>query len=80
MRWLLDRFGGNVPLALAGYNAGEGAVEKYGDRIPPYRETRNYVRSIMSAYQTTGEAGPMPMPRSSLRLYSHATHLTVRMS
>ncbi len=46
LRKQLDRFGNNVPLALAAYNAGPGAVQKYGG-IPPYRETRNYVRQIM---------------------------------
>src|SRR5687767_4612254 len=50
MRWLLDRFGGDMQLALAGYNAGEGAVKKYGNKIPPYRETRNYVARIMAHY------------------------------
>lgn len=54
MRQLLDMFGGNVDLALAGYNAGEGAVKKYGNKIPPYRETRNYVRSIRSKYKGDG--------------------------
>ena len=50
LRWLLDRFGGNVTLALAGYNAGEGAVDRHGG-IPPYRETQNYVRTVRSAHQ-----------------------------
>jgi hypothetical protein len=50
MRWLLDKFGGDVRLALAGYNAGEGAVMKYGNQIPPYRETQEYVRRIMARY------------------------------
>ncbi len=50
MRFLLDLFGGNVELALAGYNAGEGAVMKYGYRIPPYRETQEYVRRITKRY------------------------------
>lgn len=46
LRAQLERFGNNVPLALAAYNAGPGAVLKYGG-IPPYRETQNYVRQIM---------------------------------
>jgi soluble lytic murein transglycosylase-like protein len=52
LRWLLDRFNGDVRLALAGYNAGEGAVEFYGHRIPPFLETQNYVRIIYSRYST----------------------------
>ncbi|HYP30095.1 MAG TPA: lytic transglycosylase domain-containing protein [Blastocatellia bacterium] len=50
LRFLLDTFNGDVGLALAGYNAGEGAVMKYGYQVPPYRETRNYVRSITAKY------------------------------
>jgi len=52
MRWLLDKFGGDVELALAGYNAGEGAVMKYGYQIPPYRETQEYVRRITARYNS----------------------------
>lgn len=50
MRFLLNRFDGDLSLALAGYNAGEGAVEKYGWRIPPYSETQEYVRRISRRY------------------------------
>jgi soluble lytic murein transglycosylase-like protein len=50
LRWLLNTFGGDVRLALAGYNAGEGAVMKYGWRVPPYRETQEYVRRISERY------------------------------
>lgn len=50
MRWLLDKFNGDVVLALAGYNAGEGAVMKYGWNVPPYRETQEYVRRITGRY------------------------------
>lgn len=50
MHFLLDLFDGDVKLALAGYNAGEGAVLKYGYRIPPYSETQEYVRRISRRY------------------------------
>jgi len=54
---LLRLFRGRVDLALAGYNAGEGAVMKYGNRIPPYRETQNYVRTIGTRYAQSGGTG-----------------------
>ena len=46
LRQMLDQFGGNVPNALAAYNAGPGAVQRYGG-IPPYKETQNYVGRIL---------------------------------
>ena len=49
LKGLLDRFGGDKRLAIAAYNAGPGAVEKYGD-IPPYRETRNYVQNVLASF------------------------------
>ena len=49
LRWLLDHFEGDLVLALAGYNAGEQAVKRYGG-VPPYAETRAYVRRIMRRY------------------------------
>ena len=49
MRWLLSFFQGDLKLSLAGYNAGEHAVEKYLG-VPPYRETQNYIRKVMRAY------------------------------
>ena len=55
MRMLLNMFSGDVNLALAGYNAGEGAVMKYGYRIPPYNETREYVRRISARYEAISD-------------------------
>ena len=52
LSWLLKRFSGNVELALAGYNAGEGSVDKY-DGIPPFNETQNYVKIITGRYGKT---------------------------
>jgi soluble lytic murein transglycosylase-like protein len=54
LRELMDMFGGKVNLVLASYNAGEGAVLKYGRNVPPYRETRDYVRTIGKRYGLEG--------------------------
>ncbi len=51
LRYLLDLFPGRLELALAAYNAGEGAVQRAGNRIPNYRETQNYVKTVMQLYE-----------------------------
>lgn len=50
LRFLQDRFKDNLPLALAAYNAGEGAVAKYNNSVPPYRETQEYVVKVGRRY------------------------------
>lgn len=60
MRWLLDKFDGDVRLALAAYNAGEGSVLKYGNQIPPYGETQNYVARITTHYEKIRISNSIP--------------------
>ncbi len=67
MRFLLNMFGGDVSLALAGYNAGEGAVLKYGRQIPPYRETQEYVRRITRRYSLMRDPETAHTARSMTR-------------
>jgi hypothetical protein len=66
LRELLNRFNNRVDLVLAGYNAGEGAVAKFGNRVPPYRETRNYVKKISYRYKrATARTRKPPKPPKS---------------
>lgn len=75
LRFLLQRFNGNVSLALAGYNAGEGAVDKYAG-VPPYNETQNYVRIITGRYGKTYHPVLTPeQARVEFRLTQEVTQL-----
>jgi hypothetical protein len=71
LKQLLENFNGRVDLVLAGYNAGEGAVMKYGGNVPPYKETRNYVKRISQRYgqskSPTAPAAETPLAASGLR-------------
>ena len=58
LRDLLNLFGDRVDLALAAYNAGENAVVRYGERIPPYRETQAYVPAVLEKYREWREPPP----------------------
>ena len=62
LKSLIKMFNGDVNLALAGYNAGENAVIRYGYRVPPYRETQDYVYSINVAYRRAVAQGQAPSP------------------
>ena len=50
LRYLIDLFPGQLELALAAYNAGEGAVQRAGNKVPNFRETQNYVKTVMQLY------------------------------
>jgi len=82
LRHLLDRFGGNLRLALAAYNPGPGAVERHGG-VPPYAETRAYVDKVLAllpgrkaalqAGSGTGGTGGLQIPAVALRTYATMT-------
>jgi soluble lytic murein transglycosylase-like protein len=64
LRRLYYKYDGNFDLVLAAYNAGEGAVQKYGNRVPPYRETQDYVKKVMQRYNKllAEQSGMAPRP------------------
>ncbi|WP_441617474.1 lytic transglycosylase domain-containing protein [Cupriavidus sp. RAF12] len=57
LRWLMELFPDNLELVLAAYNAGEGAVQRYNNQIPPFPETRQYVSTVMEFYRIYQPAG-----------------------
>ena len=58
LKWLQGEFGNDLPLVLAAYNAGEGAVRRHGLRVPPYPETTAYVRDVLAVYrELSAQAG-----------------------
>ncbi len=69
LRRLLDRYQDNEELALAAYNAGPAAVDKHGENIPPYRETRDYVSRINRMAGTAGTTGQRPIELRSGQIY-----------
>ncbi len=58
LSWLMQRFPDNLELVLAAYNAGEGAVQRYNNQIPPYPETRQYVSTVLQFYRLYQPRGP----------------------
>lgn len=66
LRYLLDLYGGDYPLALAAYNAGEGAVAKYGNTVPPYPETQNYLKLVARQLREAAPAAvEKPKPQAA---------------
>ena len=77
LRALLDRYGMRLDLVLAAYNAGEGAVQKHNNAIPPYPETRSYVPAVLRHYQPTPPpALPVVSVVPALREYLAGTRLS----
>ena len=65
LRDLINMFPGRIELALAAYNAGEGAVQRAGNQIPNYKETQNYVKTVMQIYSALKPPAPPPPPPES---------------
>ena len=69
LRTLIEMFGHRLDLVLAAYNAGEGAVRKYNNAIPPYRETREYVPAVLKRYK------PVALPEPVLKLSNEREYM-----
>ncbi|MEX3956729.1 lytic transglycosylase domain-containing protein [Trinickia sp. EG282A] len=74
LRWLLDRFGNDLELALAAYNAGENAVERYGSSIPPFPETRQYVDTVIARYRNSQSQAQPTFEARTAKTASPALH------
>lgn len=77
LRWLLSYFRGDVTLAVAAYNAGEGAVDRYRG-VPPYKETKNYVKKVMALYQSDRHQFNAGLTRASPALNAKPAKIGVK--
>jgi soluble lytic murein transglycosylase-like protein len=50
LRWLANRYDGDLVLTIAGYHAGPGSLKKYGNTVPPYKNTRKYLQMVLDRY------------------------------
>jgi soluble lytic murein transglycosylase-like protein len=80
LKELLGRFNGRVDLVLASYNAGEGAVRRFGGRVPPYRETRAYVRQVGGRYGAAAHHAPPSAAVNKPNAPAPASNATARAS
>ncbi|WP_284334675.1 lytic transglycosylase domain-containing protein [Comamonas sp. NoAH] len=72
VRYLQGLFPGRIDLVIAAYNAGEGAVQRFGNKIPPYKETQNYVKTVMTLYASLQ---PTLVADGSVGLYGGSAQL-----
>jgi hypothetical protein len=82
LRDLIRMFPGQLELAVAAYNAGEGAVQRAGNKIPNYKETQNYVRSVMHLYQRLNPlagGAPAAAPAGRVQAQFHAPNANVNL-
>ena len=68
LRSLLDRYNGNVELTLAAYNAGEKSIEKYGGKVPPFTETKNYIPNVLGYCAAMIDMLQAPAPPATIAL------------
>jgi hypothetical protein len=76
LKYLYGKYRGNIPLTLAAYNAGEEAVSKHNG-VPPYRETRNYIRRVMSMMGMSTASATAARPRTKIYKYTDGAGRTI---
>ena len=79
LRRLIDKYDDRLELVLAAYNAGEGAVSRYNERIPPYAETRDYVPRVIASYRANGKRTELPRAQRAAIDYLPGTRLEAQL-